>query len=232
MVWNYGLKKVKIPEYAEVMLKNAGHTNPDVKKQSYEYYKAVYKWIGDAILPQIESSLKPAQMTDLKKLFEEVKAAGDKSKRFTRKEAKEEEQRLKDEAIEAAIAAENGEPAPGGGGGEGGGAPVEEAPVDPLEFAPVKDILPDFPPEWMEATAGIKKWDEKKAELDKITAACKNVKIKPGNFGPMADFLKKEIKAVNVNTAMAAMYVVEALATAMKKDFAPYCKDVIEPVLF
>ena len=56
MVWNYGLKKVKIPEYAEVMLKNAGHTNPDVKKQSYvsilignfpktkksEFFKAVF----------------------------------------------------------------------------------------------------------------------------------------------------------------------------------------------
>ena len=138
---------------------------------------------------------------------------------------------MKDEAIEAAIAAENGEPAPGGGGGEGGGAAPAEPEVDPLEFAPVKDILPDFPPEWMEATAAIKKWDEKKAELDKITASVKNVKVKNGNFGPMAQFLNKEIRAVNVNTAMAAMYVVEALATAMKKDFAPYGKDVVEGIL-
>ena len=51
LVANYGVKKVKISEYAEVMLKNASNTNPDVKKFSYQYYKAVYKWIGDVILP-------------------------------------------------------------------------------------------------------------------------------------------------------------------------------------
>jgi len=42
------------------MLKNAAHTNPECKKASYEYYKAVYKWIGDALLPQIEDKLKKA----------------------------------------------------------------------------------------------------------------------------------------------------------------------------
>lgn len=53
----------------------------------------------------------------------------------------------------------------GGASGEAGGdggAPKEEVAVDPLEFAPVKDILVDFTPEWMETTAGIKKWNEKK----------------------------------------------------------------------
>ena len=70
------------------MLKNAAHTNPDCKKASYEYYKAVYKWIGDALLPQIEDKLKKAQIDDLKKLFEAVKAEGSKEKRLTRKEQK------------------------------------------------------------------------------------------------------------------------------------------------
>ena len=60
LVQNYGVKKIKIAEYAEQMLKNAAHTNPDCKKASYEYYKAVYKWIGDALLPQIEEKLKKA----------------------------------------------------------------------------------------------------------------------------------------------------------------------------
>lgn len=62
LVSNYGVKKVKIAEYAEIMLKNAQNTNPDCKKYSYQYYKAVYKWIGDVILPQIEDKLKKAQM--------------------------------------------------------------------------------------------------------------------------------------------------------------------------
>lgn len=168
-------------------------------------------------------------MDDLKKLFEEVKAKGDKTKRLTRKEKKAEAERLKNEAIDAAIAAEEG----GGGGGDAadGGAPKEEEVIDPLEFAPVKDILADFTGDWMDQTAAMKKWNEKKDQLDKIVDACKNVKVKPGNFGPMAAFLNKEIRATNVNTSMAAINVVTALANAMKKDFAPYCKEVAEGVL-
>lgn len=62
LVSNFGVKKVKIAEYAEQMIKNAQNTNPDCKKNSYLYYKAVYKWIGEAIVPQIEDKLKKAQM--------------------------------------------------------------------------------------------------------------------------------------------------------------------------
>ena len=98
-------------------------------------------------------------------------------------------------------------------------------------FAPVKDILPDFGGDWMDKTAGIKKWNEKVDELNKIIEATKNVRVKNGNFGPMAAFLNKEIRATNVNTAMAAINVVTALATALKKDFAPYAKEVVEGVL-
>jgi len=47
----FGLKKVNIKHYSEQMLKNAGNTNPGVKNAAYDYYKAVYKWMGDAMLP-------------------------------------------------------------------------------------------------------------------------------------------------------------------------------------
>ena len=47
----------------------------------------------------------------------------------------------------------------------------------------------------------------------------------------MAEFLNKEIRATNVNTAMAAINVVTALANPMKKDFGPYVKVVIEGIL-
>jgi len=51
LVEHYGVKKIKIGEYAAQMVKNAQNTTPAVKNAAYEYYKAVYKWIGDAILP-------------------------------------------------------------------------------------------------------------------------------------------------------------------------------------
>lgn len=47
------------------MLKNAMNTNPACKAAAYEYYKAVYKWIGDAILPQIEDKLKKQQIVSV-----------------------------------------------------------------------------------------------------------------------------------------------------------------------
>jgi len=83
----------------------------------------------------------------------------------------------------------------------------------------------------MEKTAAMKKWNEKKDELDKVADACKNVKVKPGNFGPMVHFLNKEIRATNVNTSMAAIQVVTAIATGLKQDFAQFAKEVVEGVL-
>lgn len=59
---------------------------------------------------------------------------------------------------------------------------TEEEAVDPLEFAPEVDILVQFNVEWQENTAGIKKWDEKVQKLNDLINACKNVKIKHGNF--------------------------------------------------
>jgi hypothetical protein len=51
LVENFGVEKIKIPLYAEIMMKNAQNTNPEIKKAAYNYYKAVYKWIGDVIKP-------------------------------------------------------------------------------------------------------------------------------------------------------------------------------------
>jgi len=51
LVENFGVKKITISFFAEVMLKNAQHTNPQCKTAAYDYYRAVYKWIGEAIVP-------------------------------------------------------------------------------------------------------------------------------------------------------------------------------------
>ena len=46
----------------------------------------------------------------------------------------------------------------------------EETVVDALEFAPEVDILPTFNMDWQEATAEIKKWQDKKDKLEEIIA--------------------------------------------------------------
>jgi hypothetical protein len=62
LLQNYGVKKVRIADFAEQMLKNAMNTNPDCKKAGYDFYKAMYKWIGEAVMPQIEDKLKKQQI--------------------------------------------------------------------------------------------------------------------------------------------------------------------------
>jgi len=107
---------------------------------------------------------------------------------------------------------------------------TKEEAVDPLEYAPIKDVISQFDGEWQDATAAIKKWDEKKAKLDEITAACSNVKIKAVNTDSIAAFLKKECSNTNVNIAMAAIIAATAVSTGMKKDFASGVKILLSTI--
>ena len=69
LVDGFGIKKFKPADFGEAMLKNAQNTNRMVKDAAYDYYKAVYKWIGDALLPLIEDKLKKQQMVSDKEEF-------------------------------------------------------------------------------------------------------------------------------------------------------------------
>jgi hypothetical protein len=65
-------------------------------------------------------------------LFEEVKALGDKTKRVVRSEKAKAEEDAKNKEIDAVMEEES----------------KVEPEMDPLEFAPVKDVLATFGGEW------------------------------------------------------------------------------------
>lgn len=108
--------------------------------------------------------------------------------------------------------------------------PVEED-VDPLEFAPEVDLIGKYNAEWMEATAAIKKWNDKVAAVEALVDEAGKVKVKPGNPEALAAFCKKEIGNSNINVAIVAIKAGAALAKAMKKDFAPGIKMMVGAVL-
>lgn len=151
----------------------------------------------------------------MKKAFAEVKEANNKEKRLTRSEKKEADENAKNTAIDAAMAEEK---------------KVEEV-IDPLEFAEEVDIIRKYDGEWQDATAAIKKWEEKRDEITKLITACTNVKIKPGSTDSLTKFIKKEIGNSNMNITMAAIKAGAALQVGMKKDFAAGTKDLIGTVL-
>jgi hypothetical protein len=151
----------------------------------------------------------------LKKAFAEVKEKNNKDKRLTRSEKKEADENKKNAAIDAVMAEES---------------KVEEV-IDLLEFAPEVDILKQFDGEWQDATAAIKKWEEKKDKIAELVSASTNVKIKPGNTDSITAFIKKEINNSNMNIAMSAIQAGAALQSGMKKDFASGTKVLIGAIL-
>lgn len=148
-------------------------------------------------------------------MFEEVKAKGDKTTRKTRSEAAKAEEQKQNADIDAAMEEES---------------KVEEV-IDPLEFAPEKDVLSNFGPEWQDATAAIKKWDDKVAKLTELIKACNNVKIKNGHTDALVGFLKKEVVSSNINISVSAIEASTAVAAGMKENFLTGAKALC-PVIF
>ena len=150
MIENWGLKKFKFPEYADVILNNASNTNPQAKNAAYECYKAIYKWMGEPLLAQIEDKLKKAQIDDLKKMFKEVtdkiaENGGKKDMLQTRSEKAKAEEDAKNQAIDAAMADEKEEE-------------KKANEPDPLEFAPEAFVGDKFGSAWMTEVDGLPKW--------------------------------------------------------------------------
>tara|TARA_B110000285_G_C15140199_1_gene630193 strand:+ start:440 stop:1138 length:699 start_codon:yes stop_codon:yes gene_type:complete len=111
-----------------------------------------------------------------------------------------------------------------------GGEEVEEA-VDPLEFAPEVDIIGKYNAEWMETTAAIKKWSDKVAAVEALIDEVGKVKVKAGNPEGLAAFCKKEIGNSNINVAIVGIKAGAALGKALKTDFAPGIKLMVNAVL-
>jgi len=113
---------------------------------------------------------------------------------------------------------------------KGAGAEEEEV-IDPLEFAPEVDIVGKYNAEWMETTAAIKKWSDKVAAVEALIDEVGKVKVKSGNSEALAAFCKKEIANSNINVVIVGIKAGAALGKAMKKDFAPGIKLMINSVL-
>lgn len=125
----------------------------------------MYLWIGDAVTSFMDK-LKPQFKDSVVKEFPEHKEKNGKShKRMTRTE----KAKAKEAELDAIIAEE-----------------TKEEVVDVYEIAPASKILSTFTPEWIEATLGLKKWDEKRDKMIEVTTAASVAKLESGNYGDLA----------------------------------------------
>jgi hypothetical protein len=195
-LWNaFGPAKFKPPTFLPYLKAAAGHTNPACRSAGIEMCKALYRWLGASTLPTIESMLKPAQVTDLTKAFEEMKGKPNEFKVLTRSE----QAAAKDAALDEAIASEAAQEAP-----------------DVYDMAMEVDILTKHNPEWAGAVQEEKKWAEKKARLEEVIAACDVPKLKNGDYSHLIELYKKLLKDSNVVVQAHAVKALGALGKALR----------------
>jgi hypothetical protein len=75
---------------------------------------------------------------------------------------------------------------------------TKEEVVDVYEIAPASKILNTFTPEWIEATMALKKWDEKRDKMIEVTNSANVAKLESGNYGDLAQLVKKFLTDSNV----------------------------------
>jgi hypothetical protein len=77
----------------------------------------------------------------------------------------------------------------------------------------------------------LKKWEEKKKEMEQLYEDANQPKIKPGDFSGLVKCVKKFIGDSMIAVSHSAIRVCGNLAKGLKKDFEPQCKELIIPLL-
>ena len=98
-------------------------------------------------------------------------------------------------------------------------------------MAAEKEILSQFNAEWLSALGDIKKWNEKKEKLDQVVEAASTPKLKPGDYGPLFEVLKKMSGDAHAAVSGAAIKSISALAAGLRDGFKEHGKQAV-PVLF
>ena len=77
-----------------------------------------------------------------------------------------------------------------------------------------------------------KKWNVRKGALDKLKDAAKVPRLAPGDFHDVCRELRKVLaKDANINCAVSAADVVNALAQGLRKDFSSHARQLCSSVL-
>jgi hypothetical protein len=89
------------------------------------------------------------------------------------------------------------------------------------------DILSKYTPEWAEEVEKEKKWSEKKARLEEVTAACDVPKLKNGDFKHLIALYTKLLKDSNVVVQAHAVKALGALGKALRDQFETTAKETM-----
>ena len=194
LITAFGVKKFPFARFQPHIEAMANHSSPAARTEATNCYKAMYLWLGDAVISFMDK-LKPQFKDAVVKEFPEHKEKNKSHKRLTRTE----KAKAKEAELDAIIAEE-----------------TKEEVVDVYEIAPASKILNTFTPEWIEATMALKKWDEKRDKMIEITTAANVAKLEQGNYGDLAQLVKKFLADSNVVVSQNAIKASGALAQGLR----------------
>ena len=186
-----------------------------MRKIALSFYEECYKWIGDAIKPAVEKLNKP-QQDELDKLFCSIKEKNEPKPRPTRVTKSEEESKKQAELDEITAKEEE----------------EEKMQTEMLDLAEDKDALKGFDEAWADQVLKMKKWNEKKEVLEKLTGELDAPKIVPsGNVGAVMRVFEAMIKDSNMNVYDETVKAIGNLANGLRKNFHEEAKNLVSPII-
>ncbi|KAI8967762.1 armadillo-type protein [Mycotypha africana] len=219
LVRQFGIHKVSPKPIIKTLPKLFGHTDKNVRAETFQLTVELYRWIGPALLPSL-SSLKPVQLKDLEKAFESLPKEKPVPERLIRAEQAQAHEKDDEEEEEQEPTAD---PA------EDDDEEMEVEEMDPYDFADPKDITAHLPSNFYELLTS-KKWQERKEALDALTEEAKTPKILDTDYSELISALAKRINDANVLLVAATAHCVELIANGLRTDFSKY-KPILAPVM-
>ncbi|KFM68160.1 Cytoskeleton-associated protein 5, partial [Stegodyphus mimosarum] len=212
----FGSQVITVKPLVKVLPKLLEDRDKSVREESKLLCVEIYRWVGDAIKPQLQT-LKPVALTELENEFQKVAGERISPTRFL-KSQQEKMAKQKETYGEAAEEMEDLE---------------ENVPpqVDPYDLMTEVDILSKLPKNFYEQCEA-QKWQERKEVLEILLQLTTNVKLEPGDYSDLVRTLKKFItKDSNVLVVALATKCLTNLVLGLRKKFQPYASACV-PAIF
>lgn len=213
----FGSQVIAIKPLVKVLPKLLEDRDKSVREGSKLLCVEIYRWVGEAIKPQLQS-LKPLTLTELEGEFQKTVGERVTASRYLRSQ-QEKIAKAKEEAGDGVADVDEDE--------------VDSGPpqVDPYDLMTAVDVLSKLPKNFYEQCEA-KKWQERKEVLETLLQLTTNVKLEAGDYGDLVRVLKKFIaKDSNVLVVALATKCLTNLVLGLRKKFQPYASACI-PAIF
>nr|WAW84822.1 CKAP5/XMAP215 [Halisarca dujardinii] len=221
----FGSKVVGVKPLVKALPPLFDHKDKLVRAAAKGLTVEMYRWLGAALRPTLEGSLKPVQMKELSEDWEKLPTTKAHPERYLRSEMKKmEAQQAASKQTEGAEGEEDSEEDSEEDEEDGGG-------IDPYELLDPVDILSLLPKDFYDCLVD-PKWKVRKEAMEVVAPLAAKPKLAPGNYGELVSAMKKLIsKDSNVMVVALAANVVKGLAVGLRKGFQPHATSIMPSML-